>query len=297
MSSIFVQIAAYDDDELIKTINDCINKSSGDHEIFFGVHECYIENKTVINLKNVKIKYSKAPENLGVGIARYLANQFYNNEDYYLQIDCHSRFIKNWDNILIENLERYLKVGNKCILSAYPAGFWYNENGEEEYDYKEKPSLIVLNKSKHQKEIFQNTRIRHQERKIFDETYCSESISAAFIFGPGEIYKVKQHPGIFYIGEEFLRGACFYTHGYNIMVPDILSIFHLYGDVSKRVPCWFTYPKESAEGVKISDMIVKRLLSGFGPEDPEISIWMGKERSLEMFGRYLGIDFKNGIIH
>lgn len=295
MSTIFVQIAAYNDDELPKTVNDCINKSSGNHKIFFGIHECYIENKTIFNIDNIKIKYSKAPENLGVGIARYLANQLYNNEDYYLQVDCHTRFKQNWDELLINNLEKHLQIGNKCILTAYPPSYWY-ENEKEMFD-THSPSLVIKLKTKNQEELFRSKRIIDQEGVFNDYSFCADSVSAGFIFGTGDISKVKQHPGIFYFGEEFHRAATFYTYGYNLMAPDVPVVFHLYGNHAKRVPPWANYPEQSAEGVKMSDSIIKRMLSSYSYEDPEVNIWMGKERSLEMFGRYLGIDFKNGIIY
>ena len=55
-------------------------------------------------MDNVNIKYSKAPENIGVGMGRYLANQLYNGEDFYLQIDSHMTFVNNWDVKLVECL-------------------------------------------------------------------------------------------------------------------------------------------------------------------------------------------------
>ena len=110
MSKIFVQIASFNDKELYKTVMDCVNKSSGKNEISFGIHECYIDNKTIFDLDNVSIEYSKAPQNIGVGIGRYIANKLYNNEDYYLQVDSHSRFKENWDLILINDIKNYYLV-------------------------------------------------------------------------------------------------------------------------------------------------------------------------------------------
>ena len=37
MKSIFVQISSYQDYELAKTIRDCLDKSSGEYDIHFGI--------------------------------------------------------------------------------------------------------------------------------------------------------------------------------------------------------------------------------------------------------------------
>ena len=92
MASIFIQIAAYRDSEVTPTILDAIKQSSGNHTINFGVHTVYVEESeiNVPDLPNVKHAESKAPENIGLGIGRALAHQFYDGEDYYLQCDSHS---------------------------------------------------------------------------------------------------------------------------------------------------------------------------------------------------------------
>lgn len=294
MSTIFVQIAAYNDDELFKTVNDCIEKSSKQNEIHFGIHECYVNKKTEFNLQNVKIIYSKAPENLGVGVGRYIANKLYNNEDYYLQIDCHTRFRENWDTLIINNINKYLEVDNKCILTGYPPGYWYEEDGSETLDLSAPTTLIKLKRDNDL--MFKEKRTISQEGIDLDDTFCSESISAGFIFGKGDIYNVKQHPGIFYFGEELLRAVAFYTKGYNFMAPDIPVVFHLYGSNSTRVPCWMDYPEESADLEKMSSYIIKTLLSEH-ENNATSKVWLGQERSLSMYGTYIHADFKRGIIY
>ena len=58
MASIFVQIAAYRDKELTPTILDAIEKSSGKHEINFGVHIIYL-NSSEIKLPDIKNEIRK----------------------------------------------------------------------------------------------------------------------------------------------------------------------------------------------------------------------------------------------
>ena len=287
MKSIFIQIASFNDEELLKTINDAINKSSGLNLINFGVHECYIESKTEINLPNVKAIYSKAPENIGVGVSRYLANQLYSGEDYYLQIDAHSRFSKNWDQELIENVDKYSDLGMKCVLTLYPPGFHYVD-GEEVYDKNINISTVAI--KKHAEKI--------PESLIFDlhsnpdaSTVCSQMVSAAFIFGPGEISNVKQNPAVFFWGEETLKAASLFTNGFNIMSPDKAVVFHLYGSNSNRKPVWTYYPELCDQKEEFSKVAIKLILSEkrIGPRE------LGSERTLDDFGRYIGVDFNRGI--
>lgn len=288
MASIFVQIASFNDKELVKTVNDCILKSSGQNDIYFGIHECYIDNKTIFQNDKVSISYSKAPENLGVGMSRYLANKFYNGEDFYLQIDSHSRFVKDWDLICINNINKHLSIGNKCILTSYPAEYKYNADSTEWFSSNLVPTMIKFKKEND--ELFKSSRILEQHGVPIDGSFCSESVSAAFIFGQGEISSVLQNPAIFYFGEEILKAASLYTSGYNLMCPDQTVIFHLYGADSDRIPVWDIYPDEYKSLDSFSKNAVRLILSEsrIGPRE------LGSERSLEEFGRLIGLNFKDG---
>ena len=41
-------------------------------------------------------------------------------EDYFLQLDCHSRFYAGWDEILIEELQSALALNERAVISHYP---------------------------------------------------------------------------------------------------------------------------------------------------------------------------------
>lgn len=292
MSSIFVQIASYNDDELPKTIKDCIEKSSSTNEIFFGVHECYEDVQFVSESSRIRYSSSKAPKHAGVGSGRYLANKHYNGEDYYLQIDSHSRFMQNWDTLLIDNLEKHYSNGVKCVLSCYPARYWYSKKTlKEVYDPSVSPSNIASDFST-SVEIFREH--RNIGQKFFDDhgEKCSAHVSAANIFGRGDIASVQQNPAVFYWGEEFLRAASLYTSGYNIMIPDIVVVYHLYGSDSDRQPIWTRHQEECSRLEEFSKVAIRTILSEgkIGPRE------LGSERSLEQYGRFVGVDFKGGII-
>lgn len=285
MSSIFVQISSLNDEELYKTVENCIAESSGNNVINFGLHECYVKNKTKFNSDNIKISYSKAPENLGIGQGRFIANKFYNKEDYYLQVDAHSRFAKNWDQILIDNLNEQFILGNKCVLTAYPLRYWY-ENGIEKRDLTTDALNIKFSKDY---DYFKETRNLKQEASWDIESGCSNTTSGGFVFGPGKIAYIEHHPGIFF-GEEMIRAAALYTNGYNLMIPKTNVIYHLYGTDSNRKAPWELFPDEFNRGMEFSKYVIKTILI----ENRENNISLGSERSLYQYGNYIGVNFENG---
>jgi hypothetical protein len=141
--SIFVSIPCFGDDtELIPTIKSCIKNAKNPDEVFFGtsiigdeeyyrkVLEEFKENK------NVKISFYDYENHVGTGIGKKLPMNFYNKEDYMLQIDSHSRLIKDWDEYLI-NKHKYAvdKLGNnKLVLTGTPAHYTYKKNDQGEYE-------------------------------------------------------------------------------------------------------------------------------------------------------------------
>ena len=136
---IFIALASYPDNECVQTIINAFETAMYPERICFGVFQqhnisdgdctdfdkylnCDI-NYGVIHplcgrfwqIKIARIEYSKAK---GPMYGRYRAELFYENEDYLLQIDAHTRFTPHWDNILIDMFER---INNpKAMLTTYP---------------------------------------------------------------------------------------------------------------------------------------------------------------------------------
>lgn len=291
MSSIFVQIPAYHDFELFRTIKDCYEKSSGKNTINFGVHLTYFEKKEfdVPNMHNLKLSISKAPENIGVGMSRYLANEFYDGEDYYLQIDSHMRFEQNWDDILIANYKKYLNDGANPVVSAYPGAYEYQDL---------KP--VILNNKAHvaytdfiQELSFENNYVPHQ-RAVgnFENNVFARSVSAASIFGPGNIALIKPNKKMFFWGEEILTALRLYTHGYDIMLPESQTLYHLYYDGDKghknlRRQVTADFPDNSLILEKESQQELTRIITGKVVGDQEL----GSSRTIEQYQEFAGVDF------
>jgi hypothetical protein len=291
MASIFVQIPSYHDLELARTIQDCLKKSSGKHVINFGVHLTYFNNNdiNIPNLNNVKFSISRAPDNIGVGASRYIANEFYNGEDYYLQIDSHMRFGEFWDDILINNYLKYKSMGVNPAISCYPGAYEYNG-----FD------VDILNTKAHvsytefiQELSFQNNYVPHQ-RAVgnFGNNVFSKSVSAASIFASGEMASIKPNKKMFFWGEEILTAIRLYTHGFDIMLPEAQFFYHLYYDHAKgyknlRRQVTEDFPIESSALETNSQKELKRIIIDKPVGDQEL----GSIRTLEEYESFAGINF------
>jgi len=300
MASIFVQIATYRDKELTPTILNAIEKSSGKHDLNFGVHFVYL-HASEINLpdiSNIKYTTSRAPKNLGLGVGRALAHQFYNGEDYYLQIDSHSRFVDGWDEMLINSVLNYQIQGiKKPLLTMYPGNYWYKSLDSNEIGCDDLPPEKLTRISlKENTEQFKLTRNPTQTAvpPDFPEDKRVKTVSGGSIFTVGNF--VSFNKDIAFNGEEIFLAAKAFTNGYDILVPDEQYMYHLYynhtvdPELNKRNILWKDFPEEFEVLDKISkDLIFKTFTEGTVGE-----YFLGTERTLEQFGEYAGLDFVNG---
>ena len=299
MASIFVQIATYRDLEVTPTILDAIKQSSGNHTINFGVHTVYVEESeiNVPDLPNVKHAESKAPENIGLGIGRALAHQFYDGEDYYLQCDSHSRFIKNWDEVAMHSVLNYQIQGiHKPLLTMYPANYWYPyltaKFVEKDFIAPGYLSDISFHENPDQ---FRATRIPLQTAMpIKNNNIFVKSVSG------GSIFTVKGfqpfNTNIAFYGEEIWLAARAYTHGFDLVVPDEQYMYHLYynhdkpAEINKRKLLWQDFPTE----FNALDLISKALIYKTLTEGTTEEMLLGTERTIAEYGTYAGLDFVNG---
>ena len=303
MASIFVQIAAYRDFEISPTILNAIKQSSGNHQINFGVHICYLEDNEVdiLPLDNVKYATSRAPENIGLGIGRALAHQFYNGEDYYLQCDSHTRFIQNWDEVVLNSALNYQIDGiTKPLLTMYPANYWYPTTTSNfiQTDFIPEAPLGLTNISFHENpDQFRQTRIPLQTAMpVTDGNKMTKSVSGGSIFTVGDF--LPFNTTIAFYGEEIWLAARAYTHGFDLLIPEKQYMYHLYynhnkpAEINKRKILWNDYPDLFNELDKPSkELIYKTLTEGTVGE-----MLLGNKRTIAEYGIHAGLDFVTGEI-
>jgi hypothetical protein len=128
VSSIYLSIPSLDDSELLNTISRALNYSGNKHKINIGVSLSLFDNDDIEQYQkssagNVKIKILDRDLYKGIGIARRESFSFYDGEDYFLQVDSHMLFMKNWDDLLVHKLSRLKE--DKSLLTCYPPEYEY----------------------------------------------------------------------------------------------------------------------------------------------------------------------------
>lgn len=294
MASIFVQIASYRDFELGKTLLHAEKQKSGKHDIYYGVFNCYYKENEIYlpKLDNLRLIEKEAPEGIGVGRARNIANSLYNGEDYYLQIDAHTRFRENWDVNYIDDILKYKWCGiEKPLLTTYPGTYRYEDDLKEVIDWGENVNMVSF---KDTPEEFKERLIPGQRATETGGNVLNYSVSAGSIFTIGEFGQMDFNDKIAFWGEEIFVAAKAYTSGFDLLIPSVQQLFHLYYDHkfnmqrSMRRHVWKDFPEEWSKMDAISKQEVEDILStGRVGKDA-----LGSVRTLDDFGAYAGLDFK-----
>ena len=141
MMVVFLYLLSYRDTECMKTLTDLFDKADNPGIIYVGIcHQNKNKNEYCIpkNFKymnHIRFKDYDYKEALGPTFARYICSHLWKGEQYFMQIDSHSRFLKGWDTT-IKNMYKKCDSINS-ILTLYPPS---HDNYEKILKNKMKPS-------------------------------------------------------------------------------------------------------------------------------------------------------------
>ena len=235
MKTIYVSLATLDDSETQIAIDNLFNDAKHPERVHVGLAVIHKKEKQYKKFvkdnknKNVSLKYIKlVPEILGTGNGRYHARSMYNNEDYFLQVDPHTLFQPNWDEILIDLYEEAKKELNlnRFILTAY-LGF-YSYSPERSVDHA-RTRYPFYDKTFKYSDAYPGWR----DIPIADNPYkfipCVK-FNGNFVFGDREFAKnthvVKDS---FFYDEEILQGLNLIGNDIALVFPNVdLPVTHLY---------------------------------------------------------------------
>lgn len=324
--SIFISIINYRDCEGQFTIKDLFEKASNPSRCFIGYCLQYDPKNDTKDInchylplyqskfsKNIRTLFVNYREARGPIYARYLVeNRLFNNEKYYLQIDCHMRFIKDWDEILIK---QYFKCNDsKAIITTYPNPYddqylsllkdkfktikdW---NGSSIVDINlldNHSSLLCADK-------FANDGFLRIKSKRFnkypEKPILSLFYAAGFNFSLSTVIKdCPQNPNLkcLFFGEESINAVRLFTNGYNFYTPTQAICYHLWNRKDfLRKGVWRDLFKDNKLNQLLTDLENKsklnaqKLLNG---QDNDKIYGLGKQRTLKQYQEFCGIDFKN----
>jgi len=233
MNTIFVSCAAFREPELQLTIDSLFNNADKPQNLHIGVVQQCTRAERIDFSGNPIVSdiYMRAQAAQGAGFARAKAQEMYSGEDFFMQIDSHTRMKPHWDTDLINVYESAAKAAGteKIILSQFPSPYIYeNKEDIDVFDplYPFEPMKQALMWSKRSVWTASRLPFNDPRMRLPEE---SETVLAGFIFAPGVIVsEVPYDPEISFFGEELCFAIRAWTKGWKIYSPNKMVIKHFY---------------------------------------------------------------------
>lgn len=244
--SIFISISACNEEDLRQTVLSAKLNAYNPDRLFFGIldHSIYEEYSNLSDINNVTLVKIKYGGPLGVGIPRLVSSILNNrSHDFYLQIDAHMIFEKNWDRDIINAYSNISNKYNKPIISTY-VPFWYKDENNniklslddsyvvDPYNFNGLDNLnnLSLKIDEYSKNLFrrhipiEGTSVDWSNDKQYQEHFLT---SGHFLFSDFNfIADIMQDPLITWGGEEPIVGLRAWTRGYNIFTIKKAIVWH-----------------------------------------------------------------------
>ena len=291
---IFVQIASYRDPQLIPTIKNMLEMAKNPENLVLSIARQFhpedsfddlseYENDSRFKIINIDYKESK-----GVCWARHLTQQQYDGEEYTLQIDCHMRFEKNWDEEMINMIKQLQDKGHKKpLLTGYVSS--YDPENDPEGRVLD-PWRMAFDRFTPEGVVFFLPEVIPGWKEM-TEPIPARFYSAHYCFTLGEFSKEVQHdPEFYFHGEEISITVRAYTHGYDLFHPHKVLIWHEYTRKG-RVKQW----DDDKEWFKKNEAchVKNRQLLGIDGEvfGGDSSKYFGNVRTIKDYEKYAGVLF------
>jgi len=295
---IFISIASYQDPLLLETICSAYMNASNKQNLRFGVCEQADEGIDVAGLIfSDQIDYELIQPVMARGPcwARERIQNFYQDEDFFLQIDSHMIFSEGWDEILISYHDWITGCGiDKFVITGYPRSFKPNEDLTNfELDTRFKETLGIT----------------FREDRLFEDGYFSMQksfpansnnpvvgllVAAGFIFSSGSLLKeIPYDPKLYFHGEELSIALRLFTNNWSVVHIPRVPLFHLYTDIA-NLPRKLHWNDEDEKNRvvkwKALDEASKKRLGELIHGDIKGIYGLGNKKSLQGFIDLCGLD-------
>ncbi|KAH9599316.1 Glycosyltransferase [Trypanosoma melophagium] len=179
----------------------------------------------------------------GPTYGRYVTSLFFNNQDYYMVIDSHSRFVPHWDMNMIE---RARLMPTRGVLSHYPNGYT-PANPDKEITKEDVMSMckgVILSNN--------IPKLGARWIPIQSKPVLQSFVAAGYIFGDAQFVRdVPFDPYLPYLfdGEEILYTVRLWTNGWDTYSPAAAFIYHNY-ERNKAPRFWSIMMRKSVRGIR-----------------------------------------------
>lgn len=221
---IFCSIASFRDKQCPMTIKDIIDKSrnpellvicicqqNDNNEDVDCLHEYQHRNGTIVKIQRLTDREARGP-----CWARYLIQQEWRGEEYFLQIDSHTRFEKDWDFYCKEDIKN---LPEKSCLTNYVSNFNLN-TGELPKVNSHRGGMFIVDKATNEEDGF--FRVNSDYVNGLDKPEVSRGWSGCFSFSTSDILQdagYDPYTPFLFFGEEMDIWARMFTHGWHVYAP------------------------------------------------------------------------------
>lgn len=294
--TIFISVASYRDDECPLTIKEIYDKAKHPENIYLGICQqnsskdidCYTLNSESYseNIRKYKLNntYARGPT-----YARYICSTMWKGEEYFMQIDSHTRFVENWDIDLIEMLNKC--PSEKSTISCYPIATEQIDMIDTHVPYTCRSSFNSDNM------IVPGAALISKSSELRQVPF----MSAGFFFLRGDFLKtVPFDPYLPYLfhGEEILLSARLWTHGYDFYCPTKNTCVHHY-ERKEKPKFWndhTAWKKIEQKSLDRAKYILNWIEHGKLEDDftTRLDVYgLGKERTINEYHTFAGVDYTN----
>ena len=301
---IFLSVASYRDPACVATVDGAFSQAKHPSLLAVGVCEqnklagenCLSGPHEVGEVRMISIPWDNAK---GPCYARYLCSTLYRGEELYVQVDSHTVFRKNWDDIVRDIWDR--RPLDRCALTHYPP------NSEDLHSFGE-GALDELadiglfeNAPWINEASFTDGWLQFQAMEYIppgSPYEVSRSIGAGFLVFAGPYLSecaYDPHLDFVFNGEELLHYARFFTHDIPTLAPDRCAIAHDYGEPVDRPRIWNDQQSRWGAGESTGQNRLNAILDG-EEEAPgyrlaeEKGYALGRKRSIQSMYDMIDID-------
>jgi Glycosyltransferase (GlcNAc) len=279
---IFISVAAYRDPELLPTLADCLEKARHPERLYFGI--CWQfgaeEQPIWFAEKRFRVLSVDWRESKGACWARAEIMKLWDGEEWYLQLDSHHKFVKDWDVRLLRQARK--TRSGKPILTTYAP------------HYAPGKPILDSDPTRMEFDVFTEDGIALfragsiPDWQSLSRPIRSRFISAHFLFAPSSfIVDVPYDPTLYFLGEEITLAVRAYTHGYDLFHPSETIVWHEYTR-NGRPKHWDDNADTFARLDGPSRIRARSLLLD-GEGDP---FGLGTVRTVAEYEAYAGISFR-----
>lgn len=303
---IFVSLAAFCDPFLRFTINGLFEKADHPDRVHVAVidqslddHRSWLE--TFPHSSNIRYAKIDPIDSRGVSWARNIAFSLYDGEDFLLQIDSHTHFDPGWDTRLITLMTSMLAHADKPIISTYPPGFYFDDQGIPQRKGAPSPLIMILRPHPDTSLSENNATLRFRAHFVAgNQAIEGGHVAAGFLFTLGQfVDEIPYDPFLYFHGEEQSLAIRAFTRGWTIFHPrhSDIPLMHLYKQAGeehrshhwhpdyerKRLTKWVELKKRS--DARLRRLLLEQTLQG--------AYGLGDVRTLEEFAQVSGVDYRN----